>query len=365
MHTRRYDLREMKPARIGILRALKLGDMLCSIPAVRALKRAVPHTEISLIGLPWAREFAERFSHYFSEFVEFPGWPGLPEQEMRLDEVPGFLTHARQRAFDLLVQMHGSGRHVNDAVGIMGARQVAGFCEDGPAWSVANTFITYPDREPEVWKCLRLACHIGGVFDGEDLEFPLWERDFERVERLVPESFKRGPFAVLHPGALANRERLWPLADFAEVGRTLTTWGISVVITGSHYEKSRADQLLTLIQAQIGNEERLLNLCGKTSLGSLGALLSQSRLLVCHDTGVSHMAAALRVPSVVLFDRSDREGWPPADRQLHRFMTRFDPIRPHHVVAEIDDLLRSTEGRLTSRLHDSTTREEPCRRAIA
>lgn len=65
--------------RIAIFRALYLGDMLCSIPAVRAIRTAYPDAEIHLIGLPWQRDFVSPFDGYFNHFIEFPGWPDLPE----------------------------------------------------------------------------------------------------------------------------------------------------------------------------------------------------------------------------------------------------------------------------------------------
>src|SRR5258708_2241364 len=61
---------------------------------------------------------------------------------------------------------------------------------------------------------------------------------------------------------------------------------------------------------------------------ALAALVGRSRLVVCNDTGLSHVAAAMRTPSVVIASGSDTHRWAPLDHERHRVLADYPPCRP-------------------------------------
>lgn len=325
--------------KVVVFRALLLGDMLCAIPALRALRAAAPKAHVALVGLPWARNFISHFPKYVDEFLEFPGFPGLPEREPDLDALPDFLRALKQRRFDLAIQLHGSGSIVNPLVACFGARTSAGYTLPDAFCSDSEGFIHYPVQVPEIWKHLTLMRHLGATELDDSLEFPLRPQDMPYLQRTLRERGIDGqkPIACLHPGTKAAW-RCWQPANFAYLGDALGKLGYTVAVTGTAAEKPLVDAVIARMSAPA------VDLAGAfPDIGPLAALLRQCRLLVCGDTGLSHLACAVKCPSVVLFMRSELQGWPPLDRQRHRVVASINGVQPEHVLRECLDLLKTTE----------------------
>jgi ADP-heptose:LPS heptosyltransferase len=302
--------------KIAIFRALQLGDLLCAIPAVRAIRGAYPEARIALIGLPWARQLAMRFARYFDGFLEFPGFPGLPERAPAMGAIPAFFEHAGRERFDLVLQMHGSGEITNPLAVLMGGALTAGFYRPGRYRPDPQRFFAWKDREHEVLRWLRLARELGIEPRGVELEFPLAEADWADWRAL-----RLGDYAAIHAGSqLASRR--WPAQRFAEVGDALAAEGLQVVLTGTMSEAPLTEEIRRAMR------EPAIDLAGRTTLGALGAVIAKARIVVCNDTGVSHIAAATRTPSVVIACGSDPARWAPLDRELHRVLAHPVNCRP-------------------------------------
>jgi len=318
-----------RPARIAVFRALQLGDMLCAVPALRALRQAFPAAWITLIGLPGARGFVQRYRHYVDELLEFPGTAAFPEQAAREQALPAFYEQARRRRFDVALQCHGSGQHSNDIVRCLGARQWAGFVPT-EAEAVPGCRMPWPDRLPEPLRYLALLRYLGIPAFDSSLELPLTEQEEQGAEALLRQAGLDPARTVLvHPGARLPSRR-WPAARFAEVAAALAEQGWKVALTGTDEEA----ELVCAVWRDCGG--RAVNLCGRTSLGELAALVRRCRLVVCNDTGMSHVAAAVRTCSVVIASGSDVRRWAPLDSRRHTVLAMNMPCRPcSHAVCPI------------------------------
>jgi ADP-heptose:LPS heptosyltransferase len=308
------------PMRIGVLRALQLGDLLCAVPALRALRHAHPEAWIVLIGLPWANAFAQRFNRLIDAFVAFPGYPGLPERPADPAAYPRFVAQARAMRFDAVLQLHGSGEISNAIAFDLGARSTAGFHSPTAASPDPARFRPWPTSGSEVERCLALTDFLGMPRRGDALEFPLSDGEHADAQALCDaHGLRAGAFVCVHPGArLASRR--WPVERFAALARYLDSAGQRVVVTGTRDEQA--------LCARLAAEAGAIDFCDRTPLGVLAALVSRARLVVCNDTGISHIAAALRTPSVVVSCGADPARFAPADRARHRVLACMTACRP-------------------------------------
>jgi len=306
-----------EPRRIAVFRALYLGDLLLAVPALRALRAGFPQAEITLIGLPWAASFASRFQRYIDRFVEFAGYPGISEAPVNFERIQHFLDEQRAYGYDLVVQMHGSGQTSNAVVLALGGRATVGYTI-GTSSRVSRALTRsapYPVDRPEVWRNLGLAALLGCTKLDPALEFPLRAEDRAEAAALL-RSLPQGkrPLIGFHPGA-SRPARRWPARYFAaaadELARELDG---NVVFTGGPGEEPIVQQVIDQMTMQA------LNLSGKTSLGSLAAIISALDLFISNDTGPAHLADALATSSITIFGPSEPRRWAALDRANHPIM---------------------------------------------
>jgi ADP-heptose:LPS heptosyltransferase len=290
-------------SRIAIFQALQLGDLLCATPAMRALRQHYPMSEITLIGSAWARDMVERLSS-IDHFIPFPGYPGIAESPASpLESAPDWPR------FDLAIQMHGAGKVSNGFVASLGAARSLGHGDPDDDRLTLSRPWQELEREPLRW------LHLLEVLDvpeaGHHLEFPLSPDERRRAANLIGGEDSR-PIVGVHVGASDPRRR-WPPEAFTTVIDALAAQtGCQFVLTGSAAERELTARVAAAAKTPV------IDLAGMTTLGEFGAVIAGLDLLLTNDTGSSHVAAAMRTPSVVLFGPADPRRWAPLDATRHR-----------------------------------------------
>ena len=289
---------------ILVLRALGVGDLAASVPALRAVRAAFPARTLALAAPTW-----------LTPLIELVGG---------IDEVVPTDGLAPKRwdveAPEVAVNLHGRGPESHRLLLAAEPAKLWAFASpeaghsDGPPWT---------EEEHEVHRWCRMVGYYGLDADPSDLSLTVPAAD-------VPHGV-----TIVHPGAKSPSRR-WP--HFARVARELAAAGHRVVVTGTEADLARQ------VAADAGVPVQ------PTGLAELAALVAHARLVISGDTGIAHLATAYGTPSVVLFGPVPPRRWgPPADRPYHRAIwhgTRVDrgdapgpEVHPALLAIGVDEVL--------------------------
>lgn len=304
----RADATRRTGPRIIVLRALPgLGDTLCAVPALRALRARFPDARITYAGLPSSAWLVERHPDLVDRHLDLPPLPGLHPDPARRGTVAATFRSIAIEAHDLAVQLHGDGTCSDGYALAMGARVAV-----GPGWSARRggpkvRHRPAPTSGHEIDRLLEVVLALGGAAAERGPTFPVLDDDRERSRRLLRRRVGGRPYVVLHPGS-SRPDTRWPLAAFAAVGRAAARavgHGLVPVVTGGETERDLGVGLCRKVPGAV-------DLTGRTGLGELAAVLDGASAVVSNDTGTAHLATAVGAPSVVVFTGAgDPERWRP------------------------------------------------------
>ena len=141
----------------------------------------------------------------------------------------------------------------------------------------------------------------------------------DQEETLTALGIERPPrIAAFCPGAEYGPAKRWPAAHFAALARMLASAGYAIWLFGSSKDHAIAEEISQLAPGLCRN------LCGATALGQAVDLLALADLVVCNDSGLMHVAAALDRPLVALYGSSSPGFTPPLSDQADILSLNLD-----------------------------------------
>jgi lipopolysaccharide heptosyltransferase I len=285
-----------------IIKPSSLGDIVLALPALTALRKSFPDAKISWLVRP---EFAPLLENHpdLTDLIIFDrrllgkAWFHLGAFTSLLS----FFRLLRQKEFDAVIDLQGLFRTASLAwltrckkrFGIARARELAHFF--------------YTNKVEQDADCIHLVDYylkiIKTITDSEAHPHFVFPRDSSAADSvsglLASHNIKTDNYAVFVPGSV-HADKCWPTQRFAALADKISPqFNLPVVATGTESENDIVENIKNLADVSIAN------LTGKTSLTELVALLKTAKLVVTNDTGPGHIAAALGVPLVMIFGRSN------------------------------------------------------------
>ncbi len=303
--------RPSDPRRICVYRTGFIGDTVVALPAMHAIRTAYPRAHLTLLTSPVEGKF--------------PGANELLANSELFDQVrvyfksdvTGFrnrlalLRNLRRENFDIWIDLpqelagpFGQLRNLL-AARLTGVRWGFGwgFVTTIKLWvRPQSEFLKFPNEVDKLLGIVREA----GIPVAKKVKFPinLGLEERNSVDRLLGK-VEAGDLIAVAPGAKRSLS-LWPVERFVTVGRHLRSRGFRVVVLGGSADASVCEA----VAEGIGKET--INLTGRTSLKESCEVLNRCSLLICNDSGVQHLAAAVGTPCVSIFSAHDMPGkWHP------------------------------------------------------
>ncbi|HWZ13012.1 MAG TPA: lipopolysaccharide heptosyltransferase I [Acidobacteriaceae bacterium] len=349
------------PQRILIARLGAMGDVLHALPAVTALRVALPSAEIAWVVEPrWSALLrADSAAANAERTVAMPvvsriflaaakRWSRAPLAPRTLGEIRTLAREMRREKYDLAIDLQGAVRSGFIARLARPGRLVG---EESPREPIARHLFDQRVATKGVHvveQALEVTSAAVGIALPMVAPFLPIDVDAERWRDNVVSNTR---YVVINPGAGWGAKR-WPADRYAQVARALAERGCQVFINASAEEA----ELGNTVAVASGGSARLL-VC---SIGELTSLLRRASLFVGGDTGPLHLAAALQRPCVGIYGPTDpvRNGpFGTASRVLRHPESKRDhsrrdeteaglmTISSENVVAAADDLLFETETR--------------------
>jgi heptosyltransferase III len=278
--------------RILVIRGGAIGDFILTLPAISALRRQFPQAHLEVLGYPHIAQLA------------MVG--GLVDRVQSIEAGPlaGFFARGGRLAEDLVdyfAEFDLILSYLYDPDGIF--RTNVGLC-------TSAQFLTGLHRPDEAAGLHATKVYLQplerlAIFDADPVPRLALR---PRPSALNPQPAARSPLA-LHPGSGSDRKN-WPEPKWAELlGHLTDATDADLLVVGGEAEGERLQRLgASLLPARSQVAQSL-------PLAELAHRLAGCRAFIGHDSGISHLAAAVGLPCLVLWGDTAEGIWrPPGER---------------------------------------------------
>ena len=298
-----------------------IGDVLLTMPVMRALKETFPDSDISVLVNKGTEDVLTE-NPLINEVITFERNIKDMSSIKRIGKEMAFLKMLRAKGFDMTIDLTGGDRAAVASfssgaryrIGIKTSRGFAGK-------SFLYTHTAEPDgRKHTVLQNMDVVKKFGISTSDLSVDFYIPQTERESIKLVLKKCNINQNDILMHIHPTSRwLFKCWKDEHMAEIIRWLIQKGIKVILTSSpdRREIEKAENIISLVSAE--DADGLINLCGKTSIKGIGAVSEVSSLFFGVDSAPMHIAAAVNTPVVALFGPSGAFHWGPWDNESLEF----------------------------------------------
>ena len=291
------------PSNILIINFKYLGDLIVCTPAIRAIRKSFPGSKITLLA---RKEYSSvlRGNPNLDEIIWFDSAAKKLQGFKKILAELNFIKLLRKKKFDCVISLQSGDRYTQWAY-LTGANKRVGPQKQKLNFLLTDKVFVFEDTISYREYYLRIAESAGAIRVGDYLEYypdkelEEWKSEFLKSNSLEETS---GIIAI-HPGA-SEPTKIWPLGKYLEVINQLLAKGDrKIILLVGPAEKQLVDKNL------LASNKNIVLCDTSDNIHKLGAILEKSKLLICNDSGVRHLAAALKIKTITLFPEDKIDSW--------------------------------------------------------
>ncbi|MBN2097656.1 MAG: lipopolysaccharide heptosyltransferase II [Candidatus Omnitrophica bacterium] len=281
--------------KILVCRTDRIGDVLLSTPVLKALRKNFPRSRISVLVRPYARDVVLG-NPYLDELIIYDKYG---RQKSLLGSIR-FAWSLRKKKFDLALVLHPTNR-MHWITYLAGIKKRIGFNRKmGFLLTDKLEHKKQQGEKHELEYTLDILSLLGIKDEGKQLFMPIRQDSEKDIEKFLSKhSVKKGEKLIaIHPGASCP-SKVWPDERFAQVADSLAQeLKARIIIVAGPDDIQQSQEVLKRLHCAG------IDASGKTTVSQLASLIRRCSLFISNDSGPVHIAAALGVPVVAIFGRS-------------------------------------------------------------
>lgn len=264
--------------KILILRFSSIGDIVLTTPVIRCLRNKFPEAEI---------HYATKLAYY--SILEHN--PYINRIHLLQNSDLDLINELKKEKFDYVIDLHHNQRTFLIKL-MLGVRSFSFDKLNLEKWLLVNFKINRLPEKHIVDRYLETCKSLDVVNDGKGLDYFLSNDDEVDIVKL-PETFHRGYIAWVI-GAKQNTKKF----PVDKIIRTLAYVKHPVILLGGKEDEKEGSEIL---QKCVGLDIPVYNAAGKFSLNQSASLISQAQVVIANDTGLMHIAAAYKKPTISIW----------------------------------------------------------------